>query len=136
MLPFNLIDAPLRFPYACVCCMKANGPLVNTHRELPGYGDVIVCKRCAKQIAGLLGFASGEKLDELENAVTIQAEHEREITSLREKVAELEAERVRLEDKLVQTEEMLGEAHGRVIQLEGRMAEEARAALNLVGDAA
>ena len=136
MLPFAVIPSPLRFPYACVGCGNQKGPLVNTHRELPGYGDVYVCKRCAKQIAEVLGFAPGEKLAELEQAVDIHAADELEIGVLRTKIAEVELERKELEAKLAATEDMLGEAHGRVIQLEGRLAEDARAALELVGDAA
>ena len=88
MIDFMLVDTPFTFPQACVGCMSQKGPMVDTHRELRGYGHVYVCHICAKTTARLMGFAEGERLDELADAVVALGERDREIASLSKQLSD------------------------------------------------
>ena len=136
MIEFMEIPAPTSFPWACVGCMSQKGPMIDTHRELPGYGHVFVCVRCAKTAARLLGFAKGDKLDELSQAADAVHERELEIGSLREQLVALGSERDGLNVLIRELKDELSLAHARVTQLEGAFADEAKRALSLVGDVA
>jgi hypothetical protein len=90
MLEFQLVDSPFVFPQACVGCLSQKGPMVDTHRQIPGFGHIYICHVCGKTSARLLGFAKGERLDELSAASDGIVERDREIKSLREQLASTE----------------------------------------------
>jgi hypothetical protein len=132
VIDFNVVDVPTAFPQACVGCASQKGPLIDTHREIAG-GHVYVCSVCMKTGARLLGFAEGEKLDELENAAKAVGEREREIGSLRDIVLRHEGVEARMTSRVKEQEEEIETLAARVAQLEGRLRENAEIALSLVG---
>ena len=86
MLDFILLDHPLIFPFACVCGNQ-RGPILDTHYEIAG-SRIYLCQRCVKSGARILGFSSGERLDELEAASESVLEKERENAGLLEQLGE------------------------------------------------
>jgi len=90
MLDFILLDHPLIFPFACVCGNQ-RGPILDTHYEIAG-SRIYLCQRCVKSGARILGFSSGERLDELEAASESVLEKEREIAGLLEQLGEMTLE--------------------------------------------
>lgn len=133
-IPLSVLPAPTRFPYACVGCMGQKGPVVAFHRELPGYGDVFLCNRCTREAAITAGIVKREKAEEREEIVAVKSHAEQEVTWRDEALAAERAKVETLERKLAEVEDLLGQEHGRIIQLEGRMAEQAKQALELVGE--
>ena len=86
MLDFILLDHPLIFPFACVCGNQ-RGPILDTHYEIAG-SRIYLCQRCVKSGARILGFSSGERLDELEAASESVVEKDRENAGLLEQLGE------------------------------------------------
>ena len=82
MIEFTLVDHPVAFPQSCIGCLSQQGPMMDTHRQVQGFGHVYLCHVCAKSAARLLGFAKGAQLDKLSTTLARETEHEREIASL------------------------------------------------------
>ena len=87
MIDFIAVEFPAIFPQACVACTSQKGPIADTHRDLPGYGHVYVCERCAKSFARIFGYSDGKRLDELENASKLVVERERDLAKMSEALA-------------------------------------------------
>jgi hypothetical protein len=86
-MEFIAVEYPTMFPQACVACTSQKGPIADTFRDLPGYGHVYVCERCAKSFARIFGYSDGERLDELENASKLVKERERDVANLTKELA-------------------------------------------------
>lgn len=135
MLDFILVDHPAFFPQACVGCGSQKGPLVDLHRELPGYGHVYACNSCAKSIARIMGYFPGKKLDELEAAgKALHAAH-RELEHKAGRIDELTEHVNGLKTEKIKDSERIDYLEGRVEQLQSALRQEAEAALAAVGDA-
>lgn len=66
-MEWYLEETPGAFPQACVFCTSHKGPVVHARRDLPGYGWVYVCVKCANGIATKLGYVPGEHAEALLN---------------------------------------------------------------------
>ena len=133
MLDFIVIPHPINFPQACIACMGQKGPVLVTHRALPGYGDVYVCESCAKRISRAFGFADGKRLDELSSAAKTVNERDRDIAGLSKQLTEYER---KLGDAVKRGDDLEADVaffEGRVSLLEGRLREAGHSALELVG---
>lgn len=87
MVEYQLVPAPTFFPNACFCGSQQH-PIVDTAIEVEGR-RIYVCRLCAKRVAAAFGFAKGEKMDELENAVVALEERDRQIEELQRLTREL-----------------------------------------------
>jgi ribosomal protein S14 len=66
------------FPTSCVICQNHKGPFVDT--EIDRYDlHFYLCRGCVKKAAESMGFAEGEKLDQLENASEERARLEEQL---------------------------------------------------------
>lgn len=133
MIEFMLVDYPQAFPQMCVGCSSQKGPLLDTHRDLPGFGHVYVCAECVKTGARLMGFSEGKKQDSLQNALREAAEARAAIEHHSERINELErflAESGRREEEL---QDLLHTANQRVKQLEDSMLAEIKRQAAVVG---
>ncbi len=136
MLEPIIVDHPSQFPTNCVGCTSQTGPMLDTHREIDGYGRIYLCSRCAKNHARILGFTDGKRLDELEAAADSLVEKNLQLASYVEQVFELKYEHeedARHKREQREENEML---IARVLQLESRIRERneaARADMELVG---
>lgn len=55
MPEFHLIDHIQLGPTQCVFCSDFEGPFIDTHRDIPGYGFLYVCAPSVKRPSGCLG---------------------------------------------------------------------------------
>lgn len=106
MLDFTVTTTPTRFPQACVACTGNVVPFVETHREVPGLGQVYVCAECVRRSAIALGLLRD---DELANAMRENEELTTLLGQMTQRQSELEnlaglAERVSaVEERLAPT---------------------------------
>lgn len=71
-----LVDAPVRFPTACVCGNQS-GPMVDTMIE-NACGHVYLCEKCVRRAAVACGWSSPETLASLgEGYEALVAENQR-----------------------------------------------------------
>lgn len=133
MLDFILVPAPTQFPYGCVGCQSQAGPLVDTHRELPGFGHVYFCPRCLKTGARLYGYAKGARLDELESAAAALIERDAEIESLSRQLEAAQEGHNTVVHHDAETADELAQANARISQLEGMLRDQTDTALSLIG---
>jgi hypothetical protein len=117
MIEPALVDHPVAFPQACVACMSQQGPLIDTHVEKP-FGHVYVCAKCVKTFARLMGFAKGEKLNELEGAIMLLADRDRQIEKLGDTLRGTREELEVATNEAFQKSAELSRALGRIEQLE------------------
>jgi hypothetical protein len=133
-LEFMVADRPLQFPFLCVACaLGQGGPVLDTHREVLGYGHVYVCRDCIRKGAIGFGFAPGEKLDELTQAAVTLTERDREIASLTEQLSKSNDSRKSTVKHDQHLEVALVQARERIAQLEQHLRLEAGNALSLAG---
>ena len=64
MIQYVRYDGPLAHPGACVCGSQKR-PVVDTVRELPGYGRVYLCELCVRMSALAFGWVDGDSHDRL-----------------------------------------------------------------------
>ena len=132
MYDWQKVEGATLFPYHCVSCLNQRDVL-DTNVDLPQWGHVYVCKVCARTSARIFGFSKGKEQDKLANAAEV-------VEELEKLVEETNGERKRLGDELIKAElhndslmKENAQLKGRVAQLQSRIADEARAALELVG---
>jgi hypothetical protein len=139
----DIVEVAELTPKACVGCGGNIGPFVDVAEiEIPTVNGpiawhVYLCHRiCARSVARVGGYAPGKKMNELSNAAIQLAEAEKEKESLSERLevatAFIATQNAGLEEKTQKIDFL----EGRVKQLQERITAEARANLNLVGDAA
>lgn len=86
-----LVDHAPHIPCACCICTNQTGPFADTFFE-DRAGRKYVCKRCAKSVARLFGFAPGERMDELSEAASLVEGKDREIEAAQDLIRELNAQ--------------------------------------------
>jgi len=89
MLEPMVVDHPSQFPTNCIGCTSQTGPMLDTHREIDGYGRIYVCSRCAKNHARIFGFVDGKRLDELEAAADSLVEKNRQLESYADQIVKV-----------------------------------------------
>lgn len=78
-------------PYCCIVCRGTEGPLIDTHAEIPGLGRIYLCKNlCVRSLARVAGYAKGKRQTELLDAQTMADRYAADLTRTQERVAELE----------------------------------------------
>lgn len=123
-------------PWGCPCGNHV-GPFVNTHME-PGGVPLLVCSRCAKAWAVVLGLVDGEKANERDKAVGDAAAARRDAVGYAEELGRVT---MQLEEQKIANRELREENEilsGTITQLQGRLRAHAEAAtidMALVGDA-
>lgn len=132
MLDFIVVQHPPFGPSVCVCCGYGAAPYTDTHRELHGYGRVYVCSLCVKRLAVANGLARGKRMQELLKAGDLLNAAEREIAQRTEAQAAVSANLEDSERLVAELREQLERRDGRIEQLEGRIAEMGRQAVQLV----
>lgn len=55
MVEYTRWEGALAFPGACLCGSQKR-PIVDTHRELPGFGHVYLCELCVRMSGRALGL--------------------------------------------------------------------------------
>lgn len=133
MLEFIVTPHAQFIPHMCVACGGSEGAMTDTHRELVRYGRVYLCRMCVTRAARAHGLVKGKRQDELMQAAKLLDQARDEITQRDARhdtlVAELDEERRRV----AQLTEDVEYNAGRVKQLEERLSQHAKAALELVG---
>jgi hypothetical protein len=135
MLEFIVVERPVAWPNACVLCMGINGPVADTHRELPQFGHVYVCQNCAKRLARQFGFVKGKRMDELAEASDLLNTAKLDIIARDATIQKFTEDLVAANAKIDAVHEDNDFLAGRIKQLEGRLEQNAKAALELVGHA-
>lgn len=109
-------------PYCCVVCRGTEGPMLDTHTEIPGYGRIYLCKNlCVRTGARVAGYARGKRQNELLDAQQASDKHAAELARQLEKVEEL--------DRLNYTQaQRLGEQREEIERLESKVAQLSEAA--------
>ena len=136
MLDPVIIATPAIFPHRCALCSEGTGPIADTHVEIPGYGRLYVCPRCAKTYARLYGFAEGSELDAREEAYAERDAAKRAEASALEQLGNEAAENAILTRTVDERDAQIAELAGRLAQMETSIRESAEAAerhLELVG---
>jgi len=77
-----------QFPGMCICGSQ-KGPIVDTYRDLPGYGRVYLCRMCTVRAARAFGLIKGDEHSRLERAADELAQAQEEITSRQELIEKL-----------------------------------------------
>ena len=123
---------PLKQPFACLLCRGNLGQMLDTGRELTGYGRIYLCESCGKQVAAAFGYAKGRRMTQLSQASKEIAQKDAEIADLQAKVIVATAKT----DEMTRLAAGLGgeleTARQRVAQLEERFIEQAQQARELV----
>lgn len=83
-----IVDTAPHLPCACCVCTNQTGPFADTFFE-DRAGRKYVCKRCAKSVARLFGFAPGKRMDELENATVLVEGKDAELAKAAATIEEL-----------------------------------------------
>lgn len=127
-----LVDEPVPiWPRMCACCTNQRGTMVDTFREILGYGRVYVCARCITNQARLLGLIEGEQMVELVNQGDLIDQLKRQVRGLDKRVVnrdeKLKSATTRYETAEAEVERLTG----RVAQLEQLVRADAEAALSL-----
>lgn len=109
-------------PYACVVCRTTEGPMLDTHAEIPGYGRIYLCKNlCVRTGARVAGYAKGQRQNELLDAQKMADTFAAELDKSRASIASLESMNATQADRL-------GEQRDTIEYLEGRLAQVSAAA--------
>ena len=123
MIDYTAVEFPAIFPQACVACTSQKGPIADTHRDLPGYGHVYVCERCAKSFARIFGYSDGKRLDELENASKLVVERERDLAKMAEALAETRTQLQNARHQVTDLQGKLRDSDNRLESLRAAMRE-------------
>lgn len=135
MLEWIVLDRAPFFPHTCVGCTSPKGPLLDTHREVGNTGlRVYLCQDCIKRGARLLGFAKGERMNELASANEMLMEREREVANLLKEVSALTANRAAEAERAEALVQTLSDREAYIANLETRMRGVATDALASVAD--
>lgn len=86
-----LVDHAPHVPCACCICTNQTGPFADMFFE-DRAGRKYVCKRCARSVSRLFGFAPGKRLDELSEAASLVEGKDREIEAAQDLIRELNAQ--------------------------------------------
>src|SRR5437868_4992148 len=92
---FEKVDYPRLWPTACALCRNQKGPMADTQSEYPAAGPqgsagrFYICRKCAKDLALLFGFAKGPELAKLIDAADIVEELERQQKEREEMIHDL-----------------------------------------------
>jgi septal ring factor EnvC (AmiA/AmiB activator) len=120
-MEFIAVEYPTMFPQACVACTSQKGPIADTFRDLPGYGHVYVCERCAKSFARIFGYSDGKRLDELENASKLLVERERDLSGMTQELARVSLALDDAEHQIADLKEKLRDSDNRTESLRAAM---------------
>jgi len=126
MLEPVLVDTPTKFPQACFVCTGQTGPFIDWQAEKPGGLHLYTCARCNRDSARVAGFADGERLEELEEALGSFDDFRRQIETLSVQLATERDEREIEARAYAALEAELAATHGRVTQLEEQRQEAAK----------
>ena len=65
MIDWSILDHPVNFPHACIGCKRSQGPVVATHVNWPGVGDIYICSDVARANAKRNKVTTSEELARL-----------------------------------------------------------------------
>lgn len=133
MLEFESVPVPAIAPQACVGCGGGQGPMVDMQRELRGWGRVYACASCVERQARALGMVKGKQRNELLAVARDLKDRDVALAGLQESLEAERLEHAAIAEQARNLGELYSVATGRIQQLEARIADDARAALDLVG---
>lgn len=129
MLEFVVVDRPTIWPNLCVATNTATGPMVDTHRELNGWGRVYISKDAILRANKALGLTKGKRYDELLAAGETVGRLETEVAELIAANAERDATVATLERENKNLNELLVDKESRITQLENALRSEVESTL-------
>ena len=132
MYDWQRVEGATLFPFRCVACAEQRDVL-DTGGQIPQWGQIYLCKNCARTAARLFGFSKGKELDRLSGAAEVLDSVEGERDQYKAERDELQKELMKADLALDEATKENAQLKGRVAQLQSRIAEEAKAALELVG---
>ena len=117
-----VVDRPSVMPMSCVVTGDTAGVMVDTGRELRGWGRVYLSKRAVVAAARELGLVKGGvRHEQVLSALEQLEERERDIRELEEQVSK-QAELIKLQlDQLEADERLIQRLDGRVAQLRDQL---------------
>ena len=136
MFDWQRVDGATLYPFRCLFCVEQRDVL-DTMLDLEvgqlKWGRVYVCKNHARTGARLFGLSKGKEQERLLTADDALATLEKERDEYKKNAEVLGVMVKTVEGEAAAVREERDNLRGRVKQLEYRLAQEARAALELVG---
>lgn len=121
-----IVDVAEVWPHACMQCRATTGPFLDTAVDVGGgHERLYLCMLCLRLDAAEVGFAEGERMDELSHAHDVVEHVESEITRKNRELREAR-ETIAARDKSIT------EIVSHVEQLEGNMKRKDQAAAEAV----
>jgi hypothetical protein len=132
MLDWIRTDTAPIAPQKCVATNDYHGPFVDTHMELPGYGRVYLSLNAIEWGMRAFGITKGKRHTQLLAADKKLDELKQEADDAVSRADALDSALKHSQGELATTTERLERAYGRIAQLETRLADEAKANMDLV----